>query len=239
MPAYFLYDSYSYKEIRRGESGRFARDAIGRRSKGGADPVAGPDSDRRDWRSRGVYAARHRVPESLGVFRRRSPHLPADPRLGGAARGGGKPPGTFSPATYRLYATSLPGWPGRDPYPQPAGIRSGKGGSAQDSGAEGPSGRSSSPGQFRDQSASRAPAGALGSISRWRPLSFAPSLSRTVALKFIAYACLFFLVLFYPFRSYPHSHGERRFCRRVLKVVLVTGLAVGCVGLLEQAFWNG
>jgi O-antigen ligase len=141
-----------------------------------------------------------------------------------------------SPATYRLYAASLPGWPERDPYPQASGIRPDKGGSRQNSGAGLPANHIS---WSRHQSASRALAGGLGALSRWRPLSIAPNLSRTVALKFIAYACLFFLVLFYPLRSYPQSYGERRFYRRLLKVVLVTGLAVGCVGLLEQAFWNG
>ncbi len=76
-------------------------------------------------------------------------------------------------------------------------------------------------------------------LSRWRPLSIAPSLTTSAALRMTAYACLFFMILCYPLRSYPHSRGEGRLFRRLLKMVLITGLGVACIGLLEQTYWNG
>jgi O-antigen ligase len=120
----------------------------------------------------------------------------------------------LSPSTYRIYVTSQPGWPARDLYNEM--------GSDHESAPK------------RDSVADGG-----GTIRNWRPLSIAPALTRTAALKLIAYGCLFFLVLFYPLRSYPQPKGERRFFRRVLKIALISGLVVGCLGLLEQAFWNG
>jgi O-antigen ligase/tetratricopeptide (TPR) repeat protein len=119
-----------------------------------------------------------------------------------------------SPSTYRLYATSLPGWPERDPYPEPAVAPS-------------------SPAHPARQM------GSAGANLRWRPISIAPRLTGASLLKVLSYGCLFFLVLFYPLKSYQHPGGERRFCRRLLKTILITGVAVAALGLLEQTFWNG
>jgi hypothetical protein len=142
----------------------------------------------------------------------------------------------ISPATYRLFETSLAGWPDRDPYPRlrDTGSR-GKGSASQ--GAE-----VRAPADPTDASnADYAPRSAFAheAMSRWRPLSIAPVLTKTVALELIAYGCLFFIILCYPLRKYPHPYGERRFCRQLLQVVLVSGLVVGCIGLLEMALWNG
>ena len=61
-----------------------------------------------------------------------------------------------------------------------------------------------------------------------------------VLLQFIAYGCLFFLVLLYPFgRSSSGRDGAKRFCRMVSKAVVAMGLLAGCLALLEQVFWNG
>lgn len=150
------------------------------------------------------------------------------------------PPGVehvLSPSTYRLYATSLPGWPERDPYTDSSAALSPHESTPKRAGTVG--GRRVSSLEVRTASASRPMVGWFDAISRWRPLSIAPELTRIAALKLIAYSCLFFMILFYPLPSYPRSRGERRFCRRLLKVVLIMGLAVGCIGLLQQTYWNG
>ena len=143
----------------------------------------------------------------------------------------------LSPSTYQLYATSLPGWPERDSYPALPGIGSGRERAGVKRSVSALTDRTAPNRQDHETSASQV--GWIEAISRWRPISIAPALTGTAALKLIAYGCLFFLVLFYPFRRYPRPMGERRFCRRLLKVILITGLAVGSIGLLEQAFWNG
>jgi O-antigen ligase/tetratricopeptide (TPR) repeat protein len=145
-----------------------------------------------------------------------------------------------SPSTYRLYATSLPGWPARDPYPDAAGAAS-----VQERLSNFPRNAKVAaapmpvPKQPGHEPGWRPTTDSFDGISRWRPLSIAPSLTRTSALKLIAYACLFFVVLFYPLRSFPQHGGERRFFRRLLMVILITGLTIACIGLLEQALWNG
>jgi tetratricopeptide (TPR) repeat protein len=120
----------------------------------------------------------------------------------------------LSPATYRLYAISLPGWPYSDAYPLSPAVASHK------------------------EVLPSAPA-FLDPVWRWRPIAIAPSLATVAALKLLSYIALFFVVVWYPLRADRHSRMERRFCRRMLKIVLVTGLIVGCIGLVERAFWNG
>jgi tetratricopeptide (TPR) repeat protein len=141
----------------------------------------------------------------------------------------------ISPTTYKLYATSLPGWPQQTPYRGDRNVRS-----ASDS---------STPKQDYAAAAARNHLANAGhtqildvwdrTVPRWRPLSIAPVMTKSAALEFIAYACLFFIVLCYPLRRYPQQNGERRFWRRVLKVVLASGLIVGCIGLLQMTLWNG
>jgi O-antigen ligase/tetratricopeptide (TPR) repeat protein len=144
----------------------------------------------------------------------------------------------LSPSTCHLYATSLPGWPERDSYSDPAVSGSRQVGLREQNTVPVLPDRTFPTNQSHEASALRSPAG-IDAISRWRPISIAPALTGTAALKLIAYWCLFFLVLFYPFPRYPRPLGERRFCRRLLKIILIMGLAVGSIGLLEQAFWNG
>ena len=86
--------------------------------------------------------------------------------------------------------------------------------------------------------------------SSWRPLSLAPFLSRTILLKFTAYAALFLLILSYPlgetwqltaapFVYTGLERTEAKFCRTLLYAILFTGLAVAAVGFLERFSWNG
>jgi O-antigen ligase/Tfp pilus assembly protein PilF len=141
----------------------------------------------------------------------------------------------LSPSTYRLYQTALPGWPERSPVTE----------LSQSARGQHPKLKSA----FRlDPDAGRAnqpdvhtpfPTRERRGDFSWRPLSIAPVLTREAALKLITYGCLFFLVLLYPLRNYPRPMGERRFCRRVLTAVVITGLAIASIGLLEMAFWNG
>src|SRR5712692_2844300 len=133
----------------------------------------------------------------------------------------------FSPATYELYAKSLPGWPEHTPYKEL-------------------SSQPPTPDPQPVTLGSRLPP-SDSSASQWRPLSIAPALTHTDLLKFLAYTSLFSLVLLYPFSPSQQASGpyheqenaEGRFLRAVLLTVLCTGLLVACIGLVQRVTWNG
>ena len=71
----------------------------------------------------------------------------------------------------------------------------------------------------------------------WRPLAISPALTASAALRFAAYAGLFFVVIGYPFAD--GEEGARRFYRSALVASLATGSMVAAVGLVERVYWNG
>jgi O-antigen ligase/tetratricopeptide (TPR) repeat protein len=103
----------------------------------------------------------------------------------------------------------------------------------------------------------------------WRPLSLAPSHTRSDLLKLAAYAALFFLILLYPFdrrgdwqapgqrsevrgqrrsdwrAGFFQSNYDRRSGRSLnffgvaLTVVVLSGLIVAAVGFIQRFSWNG
>ncbi len=94
----------------------------------------------------------------------------------------------ISPSTYSLYATSLPGWPHQAPYDDPGSGGSDHKGTAQRASVNRPHSRGATAG------------GAFHTLRwKWRTISIAPRLTEGVLVQFIAYGCLFFLVLLYPF----------------------------------------
>ena len=74
-------------------------------------------------------------------------------------------------------------------------------------------------------------------LPTWYSLSLSPDLTASAALRFAAYAGLFFAVVAYPFAN--ENEGERRLYTLVVWTALATGLLVASVGLVERAYWNG
>lgn len=159
----------------------------------------------------------------------------------------------LSPAAYRLYTVSLPGWPGQSPdasdsgsphraaglrwrilptqaeiargTPLPFAAQRGQGEGAQ--------------GQVRSQAASvpmvpRTPR----SVAGWRTISLAPSMTAGVLLEFAAYAALFLSVLGYPFGP-PGEATVRRLTGAVTSAAVVSGFVVAVLGIVELFTWNG
>lgn len=142
-----------------------------------------------------------------------------------------------SPATYQVYAQSLDGWPGQQPYawlaplktqsafilPTPDQAKAGIAIQVQ------PDSASSGPGGFT--------AGILEPTYRtWRSVSLTPSLTRSSLLKLGAYVILLYLIALYPFRS---AVAEAQFTRRTVNAVLLSGLVLASIGIIERATWNG
>ncbi len=149
----------------------------------------------------------------------------------------------LSPHSYELYQKSLPGWPNRVVYDDPAYVRPSALSKAVDvvtvlptvreveSGAAVPF----APGTDRDH-----PPGDGSPIAAniWRSLSVAPVLTRAGLLKCAAYAALFFVVVFYRAGA-GDAGAEHTFRRMLLLIILASGAAVAMTGLSQQAFSYG
>ena len=156
----------------------------------------------------------------------------------------------LSPATYTMYARSLPGWPHEAPYA--AMLRLPDLNAAQHLNVVLPTPQEAADGAAipRPHQRELAPQPATGSgaapasaparlAARWRSISLAPELTRELVIKLLAYSALFFVVLLYPFGPSMHAESEKNFYRYVIIAVLVTALVVACIGILERVFWNG
>jgi O-antigen ligase/tetratricopeptide (TPR) repeat protein len=152
----------------------------------------------------------------------------------------------ISPSTYNLYVRTLDGWPTHRAYSDLLSLPSRT--SPEKLQAVLPTPREAKAGAIIPRThaapASAKPRAAAAStltnsIGAWRPLSIAPSLSRELLFKLMAYSALFFLVLLYPFGPSLGGETERRFYRYVLIALLASGLTVSCIGILERVFWNG
>ena len=160
----------------------------------------------------------------------------------------------ISPATYRLYAESFPGWPETAPY---HALRA----------AWSPNPRASAPevqltlppvgGQKEARVRAAAPETAakshpaaperpspatLGHFGdlRWRSLSIAPSVTWAGLIEMLACGAIFFLVLSYPFGFVgAEREADARFMRRLATALISIGGAVALIGLAEKAAWNG
>jgi len=152
----------------------------------------------------------------------------------------------LSPATYTMYAESLPGWPHQAPYA--AMLQLPELNAAQHLNVVLPTPQEAARGAAIPRPHQVAlgthpgQAGAVAAIqsgARWRSISLAPELTRELVIKLVAYSALFFVVLLYPFGPSMHAESEKNFYRYVIIAVLVTALVVACIGILERVFWNG
>ncbi len=160
----------------------------------------------------------------------------------------------LSPQAHQLYVRSLPGWPTQlvyqqrefqqsfakrkrsaDPVVLPTADGVKKGATVPFiAKSRGPAATASA-----DENASKANSPApIPGAGAWRSISVLPALTRASLLKSYAYACLFFVMVFYP-AGFGSRDDERRFRRIILLIVLAAGATVAIVGLVEQAFWNG
>ncbi len=123
-----------------------------------------------------------------------------------------------SPSTYRVYEQSLAGWPQRIPYRDLTAGAANHGASAQQ------------PERKTQKSKEVSVANSLR-----RSISLAPGVTRRTALKFLAFAALFFLVAFYPFGFIQRQEDLVSWCRRAVIAVLTIGMVIGIVGLLQRS----
>jgi tetratricopeptide (TPR) repeat protein len=159
----------------------------------------------------------------------------------------------ISPHSYELYRNSIPGWPGRIAYDEPAYTNPSRprivpAASAilptideVHSGAVIPF---APPKNANDETQTRGPRDDSTPRSEawipqsWRSVSVAPILTRAGLLKYCAYAALFFAVVFYPAGGGDRG-AEHRFRRVLVLMVLGSGVAVALMGLTQQAFFYG
>jgi O-antigen ligase len=149
---------------------------------------------------------------------------------------------SLPPAVLRLYEMSLPGWPWERPDQIPA-LRAS---SDRPQWSVLPTVSEVAAGvkafASSRSAADRHVAGQLGdnvrTLSPWRPLSIAPSMTEGVLLALAEYAALFFLILLHPFGP-AGLETERRVCCAIVMAALLSGLIVGVVGIIEFFTWNG
>lgn len=160
----------------------------------------------------------------------------------------------ISPATYRLYSESFPGWPKTAPYEvlRAAWTANPHAGAPDVQIALPPVGGQK---QARTQAAApplAAPAaatapqrlspGTLGGLGdlRWRSIAIAPSVTWASLIEVLACGAVFFLVLACPFGFIgAEREAEVRFMRLLVIILLALGGTIALIGLLEKAMWNG
>lgn len=159
-----------------------------------------------------------------------------------------------SPATWRLYAISFPGWPAKSPYEalRPAWnvtpqtkqpvirvILPPVGGTPADRAAAAAPENAAAAKPVPLDRLGAEPLGGSGGW-RWRSLSIAPAVTLASLIELLACGAIFFLVLLYP-AGYPGSEREAnsRFIARMVVGVLAIATAIALLGVIERAAWNG
>lgn len=160
----------------------------------------------------------------------------------------------ISPATYRLYAMSFPGWPQTAPYQALRAAWSSNPHAAQPDlqmrlppvgGQTQTRARAAAPTIKEKANANAAKPlspeklGHLGDL-RWRSISIAPTVTWASIIEFLSYGSVFFLVLCYPFGLVGAERtANARFMGQVVLALISIGALVAFVGLIEKATWNG
>jgi tetratricopeptide (TPR) repeat protein/O-antigen ligase len=160
----------------------------------------------------------------------------------------------ISPATYRLYSMSFPGWPQTAPYQALRAAWSSNPHSDQPDlqmrlppvgGQTQTRARAAAP-TIKDKANARAAMpvapeklGRLGDL-RWRSISIAPSVTWASTIEYLSYGSVFFLVLCYPFGLVGAERtANARFMGQLVLALILIGGFVAFVGLIEKATWNG
>ena len=141
----------------------------------------------------------------------------------------------LSPGSYQSYQEGLPGWPNRAAYEWVGQVGSEPASHGtlptEDEVQRGASVPFSLP-KAAVKSARPAEIIAIGS---WLPISVAPRLTSVGLLKLMAYGVVFLVVVFFPFSAAE----ERPFFNGLVRIVLITGLIIGLIGLAQPLFSNG
>ncbi|HEX3409591.1 MAG TPA: O-antigen ligase family protein [Candidatus Binataceae bacterium] len=166
------------------------------------------------------------------------------------------PPGLIriiSPATYRLYSASFPGWPKTAPFEawRPAWSANPRTsspeveitlppvGGQKKTRAQAAAPRTSSKAAVTARPEAPATLGRFGDL-RWRSLAIAPSVTWAGLIEVLACGAMFFLVLAYPFGFVgAEREADARFIRWLVITLIVVGGGVALIGLAEKAMWNG
>lgn len=160
----------------------------------------------------------------------------------------------ISPATYRLYAESFPGWPRTAPYQalRAAWSSNPRGGGPALQLVLPPVGEQK-PGRARaaaptaaakaqpaePERPSPAKLGHFGDL-RWRSLAIAPSVTWAALIELLACGAVFFVILCYPFGFVgAEREANARFMHHLVLALITIGAAVALIGLIEKATWNG
>jgi len=158
----------------------------------------------------------------------------------------------ISPATYRLYATSFPGWPQTAPYQALRAAWSSNPHTDQPDlqmrlppvgGQTQTRARAAAP-TIREKANAVMPVtpeklGRFGDL-RWRSIAIAPSVSWASLIEFLSCGSVFFLVLCYPFGLVGEERtANARFMHQLVLALIAIGAAVALIGLIEKATWNG
>jgi tetratricopeptide (TPR) repeat protein len=160
----------------------------------------------------------------------------------------------ISPATYRLYSASFPGWPKTAPYEVLRAAWSTNTRAAEPTleialpPVGGPKQARAQAGAPQIVAKTRATVperpspetlGSLGDL-RWRSIAIAPWVTWASLIEVLACGALSLLVLAYPF---GFAGGEREANARFMRLLVLTLLALGglvaLIGLVEKATWNG
>jgi tetratricopeptide (TPR) repeat protein len=159
----------------------------------------------------------------------------------------------ISPAAYRLYSESFPGWPETAPYevlraawstntraaapdleitlPPVGGQRIAR--------AQAAPPRIMAKAAAMPERPSPETLGRFGDL-RWRSIAIAPSVAWASLIEVLACGAIFFLVLAYPFGFVgAEREADARFMRLLVLTLITLGGAVALIGLVEKATWNG
>jgi tetratricopeptide (TPR) repeat protein len=149
----------------------------------------------------------------------------------------------LSPATYRVYAENLDGWPSERPYQWLEALRAPAANPADVVMLPTSSQvKAGAPLPFEPARNSAGPAAGApapdrpGWFATWHSLSLTAALSSLSLLKLCAYLALIYTVALYPFDS-PAEEG--RFVRGTIRAIVLSGLLVATIGLVERVTWNG
>jgi tetratricopeptide (TPR) repeat protein/O-antigen ligase len=158
----------------------------------------------------------------------------------------------ISPATYRLYTHSFPGWPQTAPY---HGLRAAWTANPLPTAPDLHMTLPPVGGQPQVRAHAAAPAvktdiakpemrvptklGRFGDL-RWRSIAIAPSVAWAGLIEVLGCSAIFFLILGYPFGLVGAERAANaRFMRQFVLATLSVGAAVALIGLVEKATWNG